>query len=153
MQPRERILIIENDPVQRDLLMLGLRRHGFQVYSAGTPEAAQEQVWRRQPHLLLINLLLPGSGGLELLAQFRRHGLPFSTPVIFISSLGISEVVSRAIAAGGTDFVMKPFEMDDLVKRIINRIHPELSKEGATDSREQKLPDGRRVRPYNPPRI
>lgn len=112
----ERILVIEDEPGIVDFLDRGLRSHGFEVISSldgieGTDKALHEQV-----DLVVLDLMLPGRGGLDVLAavQAARPALP----VIALTARGEIEDRVRGLDAGAVDYLTKPFSLNELAARI-----------------------------------
>ena len=68
-----------------------------------------------RPHLVLLDLMLPGIDGIELMTEIRRLG---DVPVIFVSAYGQDQLVARAFDMGAADYVVKPFSPTELVARI-----------------------------------
>jgi DNA-binding response OmpR family regulator len=112
----ERILVIEDEPGIVDFLDRGLRSHGFEVISAldgvdGTEKAVSEQV-----DLIVLDMMLPGRSGLEVLAalQAARPQLP----VIALTARDDIEDRVRGLDAGAVDYLTKPFSLNELAARI-----------------------------------
>jgi DNA-binding response OmpR family regulator len=110
------ILVIEDEPGIVDFLERGLRAYGFEVRSAldgvsGTDRALSEPV-----DLVVLDMMLPGCGGLELLAELRqaKPGLP----VIILTALDDVEDRVSGLDAGGVDCLTKPFSLTELAARI-----------------------------------
>jgi two-component system phosphate regulon response regulator PhoB len=112
------ILIVEADPVERDLIRLVLTRNGFMTEWVDNGEEALESVRKKRPDLILLDLFLPQQSGLGLLSQLMQSKPENVAPVIAISSLGFPEIVKQAIQAGARDFLVKPIETSQLVERV-----------------------------------
>lgn len=106
-QTSARILVIEDDEGNRDLLERMLRRYSYHVMGAATGAAAIRCIARDEFDLILLDLLLPDIDGFSLLGQMRNQ-TPL-TPVIVISALTDMDNVIRCIEAGAEDYVAKPF--------------------------------------------
>ncbi|NLG73614.1 MAG: response regulator [Chloroflexi bacterium] len=111
-------LVIEADPVLRDLMKLGLERAGFAVQTSGTAQEAQSLITPSSPDLILIDMTLPGEAELAFISGLKRSENPHPAPVIVISALGYREVIAQAIQAGAGDFFVKPFHIDELIRRV-----------------------------------
>jgi DNA-binding response OmpR family regulator len=110
------ILVIEDEPGIVDFLERGLRAYGFEVRSAldgisGTDKAVSEPV-----DLVVLDMMLPGRGGLEVLAELRqaKPGLP----VVILTALDDVEDRVSGLDAGGVDYLTKPFSLTELAARI-----------------------------------
>jgi two-component system, OmpR family, response regulator QseB len=111
-----RLLLVEDDPMIGEAIRAGLKREGFTVdWVHDGAQAAQ--VLKSEPfELLLLDLGLPGSDGLTLLKSLRSRGE--ALPVLIITA---RDAVSDRVAgldAGGDDYLIKPFELDELAARI-----------------------------------
>ncbi len=110
-----RILVVDDDPQTLRFVRDALSRAGFAPLVTGTPEELAHLIRSERPQLVLLDLLLPGSDGIELLAQVPELS---DQPVIFISAYGRDETVVRALEAGAADYIVKPFSPMELVARI-----------------------------------
>ena len=79
------------------------------------PEEALALMQESSPHLVLLDLMLPGADGLELMRDLRRLA---NVPVIFLSGYGTDEAISRAFESGADDYIVKPFSSTELVARV-----------------------------------
>jgi two-component system, OmpR family, response regulator QseB len=111
-----RLLLVEDDPMIGEAIRAGLKREGFAVDWVHHASAAS-QVLRSEPfELLLLDLGLPGTDGLQLLKSLRGRG--DTLPVLIITA---RDAVSDRVAgldAGGDDYLIKPFDLDELGARI-----------------------------------
>ncbi len=111
------VLLVESDPVQRDLIQLSLNRLGCEVKSTKEPSSVKEIVQKQHPSLIIIDTFLPGSSGIELLSELRHNNSLKHSGVFMISSFGFPEMIQQAKDAGAHEFLIKPINMDDLVMR------------------------------------
>ena len=113
---RRRLLLVEDDPTLRQALAFNLSREGYEVASASDGEAALEAARGNRHDLILLDVMLPGMSGIEVLRVLRREGV--STPVIILSAKGdeIDRVVGLKV--GADDYVAKPFSRPELLARI-----------------------------------
>jgi len=113
---RRRLLIVEDDPTLRQALAFNLAREGYEVSSAADGESALEAARSDRLDLILLDVMLPGMSGIELLRVLRRDGV--TTPVIVLSAKGdeIDRVVGLKV--GADDYVSKPFSRPELLARI-----------------------------------
>ena len=115
LEERMRILAVEDDPQAlryvRDILSKG----GFVPVVTAGPEKALELVEGEKPHLVLLDLLLPGTDGIDLMKKILAIA---DVPVIFLSAYGRDEVVSKALDMGAVDYIVKPFSPTELLARI-----------------------------------
>src|SRR5512140_580511 len=111
-----RILVVEDDPAIRRGVVDALRHEGFAPTEAGTFAEAVREATRGSHDLLLLDLVLPGGDGLDVLAEARR-GAP-DLPVIVLTARGQEEDRIRGLRLGADDYVVKPFSLRELLARI-----------------------------------
>jgi DNA-binding response OmpR family regulator len=113
---RRRLLLVEDDRTLRQALTFNLTREGYEVTAAADGEAALEAARNERLDLILLDVMLPGMSGVEVLRVLRREGV--STPVIILSAKGdeIDRVVGLKV--GADDYVAKPFSRPELLARI-----------------------------------
>ncbi len=116
--PRSQVLLVEADPVLRDLVRLALRRFGYCVRAAGDSATALRLAGESSPDAVVLDLFLPGMGGLDLLRRLKEIPSAASIPVVAISALGFREVVQQALQSGACDFVLKPFDVALLAEKL-----------------------------------
>ena len=112
---RERILAVDDDPQTLRHVRDALTNAGYAPVLTGDPEEALSLVEANDPHLVLLDLMLPGTDGIELMRGILDMA---DVPVIFLSAYGQEETVARAFANGADDYVVKPFSPMELVARI-----------------------------------
>ena len=124
-----RILCVDDDPQTLRYVRDALTRAGHAPIVTGDPEEVPRLMAEQAPHLVLLDLVLPGSDGIELMQAIREIA---DVPVIFLSAYGQDEVVARAFDLGAADYVVKPFSPTELVARIRatlrKRAAPELAQ-------------------------
>ena len=112
---RPRILVLDDDPQTlhhiRDVLLAA----GYAPLVTADPADLPRLLRTEKPQLVLLDLMLPGADGIELLE--RTPGLA-DLPVIFISGYGRDETISRALEAGAADYIVKPFSPTELTARV-----------------------------------
>ena len=112
---RSRILAVDDDPQMLRYLRDTLSRAGYQPIVTGDPEEVLQLVESERPHLVLLDLMLPGTDGIVLMRSILDKA---DVPVIFLSAYGQDEVIVRAFEMGAIDYVVKPFSPTELVARI-----------------------------------
>ncbi len=124
-----RILCVDDDPQTLRYVRDALTRAGYAPIVTGDPEEVSRLMAEEAPHLVLLDLMLPGSDGMELMGEIREIA---DVPVIFLSAYGQDEVVARAFDLGAADYVVKPFSPTELAARIRaalrKRAAPELAE-------------------------
>jgi two-component system response regulator AdeR len=108
------VLICEDDSNLRTLVRLALG-DGYRIFEAADGNAALDLIRSVEPDLIVLDLMLPGRSGLDLLAEIRR--VDGATPVVVISAWAHSD--EAAVAAGADRFVAKPFDPNDLQATVL----------------------------------
>src|SRR5579871_4832824 len=114
------ILIVEDEAKMRRLLELNLGEDGFQTVSAGDAEAGLKLLRENDVDLVVTDLKLPGMNGLEFLQMVKRQNA--ALPVVVMTAFGTVETAVEAMKAGASDYVLKPFSLNEM--RMV--IHKEL---------------------------
>ena len=110
-----RILVVDDDPQTLRFARETLSQAGYAPIVTGAPDELAHLIRSERPQLVLLDLLLPGSDGIELLQQVPELS---DQPVIFISAYGRDETIARALESGAADYIVKPFSPTELVARI-----------------------------------
>jgi DNA-binding response OmpR family regulator len=135
---RRKILVIEDDKAIRQGILDALELHGFETLWAIDGKAGMLAALRKEYDLLLLDLVLPGPGGLEIL-QALRTGRP-TQPVIILTARGDESDRVRGLELGADDYVVKPFSVKELMARIEAVLR--RSAERPLDIEQVRLPDG-----------
>ena len=112
---RGRILVVDDDPHTLRYVRDVLSDAGYAPVATGNPDEIPAIIRAERPHLVLLDLVLPGADGIELMEQLPELA---DLPVIFISVYGRDETIARALAGGAADYVVKPFSPTELVARV-----------------------------------
>ncbi|MGH9044456.1 MAG: response regulator transcription factor [Acidimicrobiales bacterium] len=115
MPERDRILVVDDEPYITDLLSAGLRFEGFEVDAADTGERATSKLRASRPDLVLLDVMLPDVGGLEIARRWRDEGE--SVPVVFLTARDGTEDKLDGLAVGD-DYITKPFILSEVVARV-----------------------------------
>jgi len=119
MASEKRILIVEDDEFLRSLTAKRLEKDGYVVVAAPDGDTAIKMAKENVPATILLDLLLPGMSGYEVLETLRTMAETKDTPVIVFSNLGQREDIEKAKKLGATDFLIKAnFTLDDVVEKI-----------------------------------
>ena len=110
-----RILAVDDDPQALRYVRDALVRSGFEPLVTADPEEALRLVAEERPHLVLLDLVLPGTDGIDLMGEIAQTT---DAPVIFLSAYGQDLLVARAFDNGAADYVVKPFSPTELAARI-----------------------------------
>jgi DNA-binding NtrC family response regulator len=124
---KQRVLVIEDEPRLRELLVDVIDDFGFEASSARSAEEARRMIDASPPQILMLDLQLPGTGGLDFLEELRRKQL--SLQVIILTGFGDLQAAQKAIRLDVVDFLGKPFHMADIeqaLDRARKRIGPRM---------------------------
>jgi DNA-binding response OmpR family regulator len=118
------VLAVDDTPGNLQILSEVLSAEGYQVRVAVSGEAALASVAASRPDLVLLDVRMPGISGLEVCRLLKSSDAQRSVPVIFLSAAGEPEDIAAGFAAGGADYVTKPFRVVELLARV--RAHLEI---------------------------
>ena len=139
----QRVLIVDDDPDIRRLVSAYLRRDGMEVITAEDGETALMHEATEQPDIVVLDLMLPGIGGLDVLRTIRERG---ARPVVLLTAR--DEVTDRVLGLelGADDYVTKPFHPRELVARVHTILRRMQAPSAATTMRigELDIDSGRR---------
>ena len=130
---RIRILAVDDDPTTLRNVRDALTEAGYAPFVTGDPNAVERLMREEKPHLVLLDLMLPGADGIELLESVPELS---DVPVIFLSAYGRDQIVARALESGAEDYIVKPFSPTELVARI----QTVMRRRTATESAEPSEP-------------
>ena len=132
---RRRLLLVEDDPTLRQALAFNLTREGYEVTAVADGEAALDAARSERLDLVLLDVMLPGMSGVEVLRVLRGEGV--ATPVIMLSAKGdeIDRVVGLKV--GADDYVAKPFSRPELLARIEAVLRRQRRETETPEAREE----------------
>jgi DNA-binding response OmpR family regulator len=114
-EKRRLVLVVDDEPMLRNLLSRLLRMEGYDVIEAADGQAALELAEQRRPDLVLLDVMLPARDGLDVLGDLRKTS---EVPVILVSALGEEADRVLGLKMGADDYVVKPFSAAELSARI-----------------------------------
>jgi two-component system phosphate regulon response regulator PhoB len=126
------ILIVEDEPAIAELITLTLRRSGHQTVHAESVERAITLVDQAMPDLALIDWMLPGASGVELVKKLRGNKRTKTIPIIMLTAKSEEADKLMGLETGADDYVTKPFSPKELVARIkavLRRRAPQLTED------------------------
>jgi two-component system response regulator AtoC len=112
MSERFRVLVIDDDPGVRDYMEALVSRQGYRVFAVADGEQALKGLQETRPDLITLDVVLPGMDGLATLGQLKKR-LP-DVPVVMLSGHGQARNIVEAMRLGASDFLRKPFEVEEL---------------------------------------
>jgi response regulator of citrate/malate metabolism len=111
-------VVLMPDPVERDLVTLTLLRLGCSAVACKDIIAADEAIDSRKVDLLIIDVILPGGNGLDLIAEWKIRKNLSNCRIIVISAMRFPEFVNQAKLAGAVDFLVKPMDVEMIIQRV-----------------------------------
>ena len=128
---KTRVLVVDDDPHTLRYVREVLSDAGYAPLVTGDPDGLAGLIRAEKPRLVLLDLMLPGTDGIELMKQVPQLA---DLPVIFISGYGRDETIARAFESGAVDYIVKPFSPTELVARVQaalrSRAEPEVFVHG-----------------------
>jgi DNA-binding response OmpR family regulator len=112
------ILIVDDEREIRELLRYNLEREGYQVLTAPDGEQGLARVFSAHPDLVLLDLLLPGLNGLEVLREVRQEPTTRETPVLLLTARGAEMDKLLGFERGADDYITKPFSPREVIARV-----------------------------------
>ncbi len=104
------VLLIEDEPNIAEAIRFLLLRDGWQVTVLSTGQGAMHEIQSRGPDLVILDLMLPGQSGLDILREVRASANFATLPVLMLTAKGQDRDREAALAAGVSDFMTKPFD-------------------------------------------
>jgi DNA-binding NtrC family response regulator len=140
----DRILLVDDDPTNLDVLRHALDGRGYRLFVAKSGEDALKVARKAQPHVILLDVMMGGMDGYETCRQLKTDESTRDAAVLFLSSLDESKDKVRGFAAGAVDFVSKPFQGDEVVARVethltLARLRRQLEARNAELARELEV--------------
>ncbi len=131
---KETVLIIEDDPDISELVQYNLERSGYRVYCAEDGVLGLDEIKRINPDLLVLDLMLPGIGGMDICKKLRSNKETQFLPIIMLTAKGEESDVIVGLEMGADDYVTKPFSP----KQLVARVQAVLRRTQMTDAIEKK---------------
>jgi DNA-binding response OmpR family regulator len=114
-----KILLIEDDKFLRELIIQKLGKEGYEVVEAAEGETGLTKLKEEKPDLVLLDLILPGIDGFEVLSRIKQDSDVSKIPVIILSNLGQKDDVQKGIDLGAVDYLIKAhFTPGEIVEKI-----------------------------------
>lgn len=138
----QRLLVIEDEPTLSRLLSYNLKSEGYQVVVEEHGQTGFETAKHNEFDLILLDLMLPGMNGFEIMSKLRQEGV--MTPVIILTAKNAEEEVVHGLKSGADDYITKPFGVAELLARV-NAVlrrssgHEEREREEVTDVAENQI--------------
>jgi len=115
----KKVLIIEDDAFLQGLEVAKLKKANYEIYTASTGEEGMAQIMEPEIDLVLLDLILPGFDGFEILKKIKDTESTKNIPVIVFSNLSEEKDIKKAKELGAVEFMVKSnFTLDELIKKI-----------------------------------
>ncbi len=135
----EKILIVDDSENIREILRELLVHHGYEVLEARDGEEALKRAFDETPDLILLDIIMPGIDGYEVLRRLKQDERSASTPVIFLSALTDAAKKIKGLTMGGVDYVTKPYNMGEVIARVKNQLKIRTLTKRLTEANEKLL--------------
>lgn len=116
--PKEQILVVDDEEDILELVRFNLSKEGYQVTCATTGEKAVEIALSQHPHLIVLDLMLPGMDGLEVAKFLKNNPETWNIPIVMLTAKGEESDVVTGLELGADDYVTKPFSPKILGARV-----------------------------------
>ena len=111
-----RLVVVDDEPSIRDLLVASLHFAGFEVTTAASGSEAIEVIEKTKPDLIVLDVMLPDIDGFTVTSRIRQEGI--EAPVLFLTARDDTQDKVMGLTVGGDDYVTKPFSLEEVVARI-----------------------------------
>ena len=111
-----RLVVVDDEPSIRDLLVASLHFAGFEVTTAASGSEAIEVIEQNKPDLIVLDVMLPDIDGFTVTSRIRQEGI--DAPVLFLTARDDTQDKVMGLTVGGDDYVTKPFSLEEVVARI-----------------------------------
>jgi two-component system phosphate regulon response regulator PhoB len=115
---RERVVVIEDEPDILEVIHYNLSREGFEVVGVRDGDEGIEAVRTTNPELVVLDLMLPGTDGLEICRKLKTDPVYRSVPIVMVTAKGEESDIVLGLGLGADDYVTKPFSPKELIARI-----------------------------------
>src|SRR2546421_11404789 len=133
----DRLLIVDDNEMNRDMLARRLARKGYSVSVAESARELEKRIQQEQFDLLLLDIEMPDVSGLQALATIRKTYSPIQLPVIMVTARNQSDDVVKALELGANDYLTKPIDFPVAVARIGSQLSHKRAQEALRESEER----------------
>lgn len=117
-----RVLLVDDQPDNLAVLRGALEDEGYQLAFASNGEDALEILQDLSPHLILLDIMMPGIDGFETCRRMKQNEIMRDTPIIFITAKRETEDIIHGFRVGGVDYITKPFQQEEVCARVRNHL-------------------------------
>jgi two-component system phosphate regulon response regulator PhoB len=126
------VLVVEDEVAIQELIAINLQHAGYQPVLAGNAEEALEKVRESLPDLVLVDWMLPGASGIELVRRFRNQDRTRQLPIILLTARADESDKLMGLDTGADDYITKPFSVKELnarIKALLRRRAPQMTED------------------------
>ena len=134
---RNPILVVDDDANNRDLLVRRLERAGFETLQAEGGKQALEQIEKAEIELVLLDSMMPGMSGIDMLRLLRLTHTSGELPVIMVTAITESDRVVEALNVGANDYITKPVDFSVALARINAQLHRKAAEKALRESQQR----------------
>ncbi len=116
------VLAVDDIPLNLLLVQKMLSRFNFELRTAGGGQEALDAVARKRPDLILLDLMMPGIDGFEVIRRLREDPTTSDIQIVILSALNSNEDVIKGFNVGANDFIMKPIIMEKLLSCVVTQM-------------------------------
>jgi len=124
----KKIVVVEDDPDVQTLVRYNLEREGFSVSALGTGKGVLDVCLKERPDLILLDIMLPDSDGIEICRKLRNSPEVAHVPIIFLTARAAESDRILGLEVGANDYVVKPFYVRELIARIRTQLRRQEPK-------------------------
>ena len=114
----EKILVVDDEPDVLMIVQTGLEAEGYDVVTATNGPDALETAQKELPKLILLDVMMPGMDGFEVLSNLKENEATCEIPVIMLTGLSDKTKIQQALVSGIDYYVVKPFDFEDLTSKV-----------------------------------
>lgn len=132
-----RVLLVDDEPDILEFIGYNLHKEGFQVHTANNGKDAIKLAEEIQPHLILLDVMMPGIDGIETCQEIRKHKTLSNTLIAFLTARSEDYSQIAGFEAGGDDYITKPIKPKVLISRVkalLKRVDQNISKESSSQN-------------------
>lgn len=122
------VLVVDDVPLNILLIKKMLSQYTFQIRTANGGQAALDAVTQKMPDLMLLDLMMPGIDGFEVIRRLRADEKTKDLPIIILSALNSEQDISKGFQLGANDFINKPIIMEKLLSSVTTQINLAAAK-------------------------
>jgi two-component system alkaline phosphatase synthesis response regulator PhoP len=116
------VLVVDDEPSISRLIKMSLAVEGYDVRTVNSGFDAMEELEKEKPELLLLDIMMPGMNGFEVCAAIRKNPEFKAMKIVFLTAMGNPGDAQRGFALGGDDYIIKPFDPEELIVRVRDMI-------------------------------